>query len=138
MQHACSSRHWRLRRARPPGITRGQDYSYDLTNLGGYYQLYAALMEYWRSVLPVPVHALRYEELTADPESTVRRLLDFCGFEWDPACLRFFETQRTVRTASVWQVRQPIYRSSVARWRSYEQELAPLIKALGPLADTSG
>jgi len=119
-------------------FTRGQDYSYDLTNLGGYYQLYAAMMEHWRSVLPVPVHALRYEELTADPEATVRRLFDFCGLEWDPACLEFFETRRTVRTASVWQVRQPIYRSSVARWRSYEQELAPLIKALGPLADTSG
>jgi hypothetical protein len=73
---------------------------------------------------------LHYEELTADQEAASRRLLAFCGLEWDERCLRFHDTQRVVQTSSVLQVRQPMYRSSVGRWKRYEAHLQPLLEAL--------
>jgi hypothetical protein len=71
-----------------------------------------------------------YEDTVADLEGVARRLIEFCGLDWDPACLKFHETKRTVRTASVSQVRQPIYKKSVERWKRYEAALAPLLKVL--------
>jgi tetratricopeptide (TPR) repeat protein len=109
----------------------GQDYSYDLAELGNYYRAYRSLMAHWRDILPAGfMLELNYEDLVADPEGQTRRLLDFCGLEWDPACLDFHTTRRAVSTASVRQVRQPIYRTSVGRWRPEPALLKPLIDAL--------
>lgn len=110
----------------------GQEFSYDLAALGSYYRDYDRLIAHWRKVLPIEMLELDYEALVSDQEEASRRLIDFCGLDWDPACLRFYETRRTVRTASLWQVRQPIYGSSVGRWRRYERHLRPLVEALGP------
>jgi len=110
-------------------------YSKDLETLGLYYREYARLTEHWRKVLPAPFYESRYEELTADPEASVRRLLDFLGLPWDPACLEFHKAETTVMTISHRQVRQPVYRTSVERWRRYEKELTPLISALGDCMD---
>ena len=98
---------------------------------------YRRIMAHWRAVLPIPVHEVDYEETVADLEGVARRLLDACGLEWDPACLEFYRTRRSVRTASVTQVRQPIYTKSVARWKNYERELADLFAGL-PLAEADG
>lgn len=108
-----------------------QAYSYDLGELGRYYRAYARLMAHWRSVLPASVFLeVDYEALVADPEQQTRRLLDHCGLAWDPACLDFHETRRAVRTASAAQVRRPIYRESIGRWRFYGDLLAPLLTEL--------
>jgi tetratricopeptide (TPR) repeat protein len=88
------------------------------------------IMDHWRAVLPVPLLEVDYEETVADLEGMARRLVAFCGLDWDPACLAFHEGERPVRTASVTQVRQPIYTRSVARWRHYEQSLAPVLARL--------
>jgi tetratricopeptide (TPR) repeat protein len=103
----------------------------DLEQLGKVYRDYERLMAHWRAVLPMPIFELHYEELTAETESLTRRLVEFCGLEWDDRCLRFHETQRPVRTASMLQVRKPIYRSAIGRWKRYEQQLAPLIAVFG-------
>jgi tetratricopeptide (TPR) repeat protein len=109
----------------------GHPYSYDLAELGRYYRAYEALMAHWREVLPSDVMLeVQYEEVVADTETQARRIVAYCGLEWDDACLSFHETQRPVRTASALQVRQPIYRSSVGRWRAYEHMLGPLLEAL--------
>jgi tetratricopeptide (TPR) repeat protein len=109
-----------------------QPFSYDLGELGRYYRGYEMLMEHWRRVLPPGVMLeVQYEQLVADLEGEGRRIVGHCGLEWDAACLSFHDTERQVRTASAVQVRQPIYRSSIGRWRAYEQHLAPLIEALG-------
>ena len=109
----------------------GHPYSYDLAELGRYYRAYEALMTHWREVLPSNVMLeVQYEEVVADTETQARRIVAYCGLEWDDACLSFHETQRPVRTASALQVRQPIYRSSVGRWRPYEHMLGPLLEAL--------
>ncbi len=88
-------------------------------------------MDHWRRVLPLPIFELQYEELTAEPEAVSRRLVAFCGLAWDERCLRFHETERPVRTASMLQVRQPMYRSAVGRWKRYARFLGPLIEGLG-------
>jgi len=108
-----------------------QAFTPDLAHLGHYYREYERLMAHWARVLPLPVFELRYEELTADQEAVSRRLLDFCGLDWDERCLRFNETQRTVLTPSALQVRRPLYRTSVGRWKRYERHLKPLLDALG-------
>ncbi len=108
-------------------------YTYELGELGRYYRAYDRLMDHWRAVLPPRVFLeLRYEDLVADLEGQSRRMLAHCGLEWDSAVLDFHKTERPVRTASVMQVRQPIYASSIGRWRNYEPWLGPLIEALGP------
>lgn len=110
----------------------GQSFTYDLKELGEYYRAYDDLMKHWHNVLPENVLIeVQYEDVIADQERETRRLLEFLGLDWDPAVLSFHETSRSVRTASASQVRQPIYRSSVERWRPYEKELAPLFEALG-------
>ena len=112
----------------------GQEFTYDLTELGRYYRLYARLMDHWRAVLPGRFLDLRYEDLVAEPEPRMRELLDFCGLEWDEACLDFHSSRRPVNTASAHQVHQPIYRTAVGRWKRYEKHLGALRDALGPLA----
>jgi tetratricopeptide (TPR) repeat protein len=88
------------------------------------------IMEHWRKVLPAPLLDLDYEETVADPEGVARRLVAWCGLAWEPACLEFQQTKRPVRTASAVQVRQPVYRTSVGRWKHYQQALAPLLAPL--------
>ena len=113
----------------------GQEFTYDLAELGRYYVDYARLMEHWRKVLPDGAFLdVRYEDIVADQEAQSRRLIEYCGLEWDDACLDFHQSKRAVRTASMAQVRQPIYKSSVERWRPYEKFLGPLFDALGDLA----
>jgi hypothetical protein len=97
---------------------------------------YRRLIDHWDSVLPVPIHAVDYEETVADLESVARRLIAACGLEWEPACLEFHRTERPVRTASVTQVRQPVYKRSVARWKKYESSLGELFAAL-PLSEST-
>jgi tetratricopeptide (TPR) repeat protein len=110
----------------------GQAFSYDLADLGAYYRGYAALADHWRSVLPTDRFIeVDYEAVVDDLEGQTRRLLGFCGLDWDEACLRFHETRRPVRTASLNQVRQPLYRGSVGRWRPFRDQLGPLLAALG-------
>ncbi|MEM7121532.1 MAG: sulfotransferase [Pseudomonadota bacterium] len=113
----------------------GMDHTFDLDDLAHYYRLYHDLMAHWRKVLPIPIYDLCYEGLVENRQAVSRDLLNFCGLDWHPRCERFFENKRAVATASSWQVRQPLYNSSVARWKKYEAELQPLIEALGPLAD---
>lgn len=102
----------------------------NLVTLGRYYINYARLMKHWRSVLPMPMLEVPYESYVNDTENIVRRLLGFCGLEWDRACLAFYATRRGVQTPSRWQVRQPIYSSSTGRWKNYERELSPLMEIL--------
>jgi tetratricopeptide (TPR) repeat protein len=108
-----------------------QPFSYDLAELGRYYRANAALMEHWREVLPSEqMLEVQYEELVVNFEPLARRIVAYCGLEWDAACLEFHKTKRPVWTASVIQVRQPIYRSSIGRWKVYEDMLRPLSEAL--------
>jgi tetratricopeptide (TPR) repeat protein len=107
-------------------------FTLDLADLGHYYREYERLMAHWRAVSPVRVFNLDYEALTADLEGVSRRLVDFCGLPWDERCLHFHENQRIVRTSSALQVRQPVYRSSVGKWKHYEAYIQPLIEALSP------
>jgi tetratricopeptide (TPR) repeat protein len=108
-----------------------QDYTYDQTTLGRYYRAYAALMEHWRSVLPAGrMLDVRYEDVVSNLEPVARRLVDFCGLDWDDACLEFHKVDRVVKTASLAQVREPIYARSVDRWRVYEDKLGALLAAL--------
>jgi hypothetical protein len=89
-------------------------------------------MAHWRKVLPGRMFEIQYETLVAEQEAMSRAIIAHCGLEWDPRCLAFHEHERQVRTASFWQVRQPLYATSVGRWRHYEKYLGPLKTALGP------
>lgn len=110
---------------------RSQYHSYDQVELGRFYNGYARLMAHWRATLPADAfYTIRYESLVADPEPEARALIAACGLDWDDACLRFHETKRRVRTASVQQVREPMYATSVAKWRVYEKHLGPLLRTL--------
>ncbi len=114
-------------------FARGQPFTYDLVEIGEYYLEYDRMMAHWHAVLPGRVLDVRYEDVVADLEGQVRRMLDFCDLSWEDACLHFHETERAIRTASSEQVRRPIYDSSIGIWRRYEQELAPMIDVLAPL-----
>jgi tetratricopeptide (TPR) repeat protein len=105
-------------------------YAYNQTNLGRYYRQYERMMDHWRHTVPDSILEVRYEDIIADQEAETRRLLDFCGLDWDESCLAFHKTDRAVRTWSYRQVRQPIYKSSVARWRKFARHLAPLLAEL--------
>ncbi len=111
----------------------GQRFAYDLTGLGRYYCDYVDLMAHFDEVLPGRIHRIIYEQMVEDTEGEVRRLLDYCGLPFEEGCLRFFETDRAIRTPSSEQVRQPIYREAVDQWRHYETWLDPLKDALGPV-----
>ena len=117
-------------------FARGQGFSYELEAMGRYYRDYVRLMAHFDSVAPGAVHRVIHERLVADPETEVRRLLDFLGLEFDPACLRFYETKRAVRTASSEQVRRPITSEGLDHWRRFEPWLGPLKAALGPALET--
>jgi hypothetical protein len=107
-------------------------FSYDLGELGRYYRSYEQLMEHWRNVLPSGVMLdMQYEDLVNDFEPNVRRILDHCNLSWNDKCLEFHKTTRRVNTASVAQVRQPLFKSSIERWRPDDQVLKPLYDALG-------
>ena len=106
-------------------------YAYDLRELGEYYNLYQGLMDYWDNKLPCYILGIQYEDIVGNQEDTTRKLLEYCELPWDEACLSFHRTVRPVRTASVEQVRRPIYNSSVGLWRQYEKHLSPLLHALG-------
>ena len=112
---------------------RGQNFSYGLVDMGRFYRDYVELMAHFDEVMPGRVHRVIYERVVEDTEAEVRRLLDYCGLPFDEACLRFFENQRPVRTASAEQVRLPIYREGVDQWRQYDNWLGPLKDALGPV-----
>ena len=109
----------------------GHAWSYELTELGRYAAAFAQLMDHWGRVLPGRILELEYESLVHDTEGQARRLLEHCGLDWDARCLDFYRTQRAVQTASLGQVRQPIYSSSIGRWRRFERHLSPLFEALG-------
>jgi len=110
----------------------GNPYTYDLGELGRFYRGYDSLMAHWRSVFPQGVMIeVQYEEVVADLETQARQIMAHCDLEWDEACLAFHKTRRPVRTSSVAQVRQPIYQSSVGRWRPYREQLRPLLEELG-------
>ena len=111
------------------------EYSCDLTELGQYYRLYEGLMAHWHSILPGFLYDIQYEDLIDDQEGQSRGLIAHCGLEWDDACLDFHKTKRAITTASLTQVRRPIYRSSVELWKRYENELAPLVEALQSRTD---
>ena len=110
----------------------GQEFSYGLRELGNYYRQYVKLMDHWDAVLPGFVLCVEHEDVVADLEAQVRRLLDFCALPFEPACLNYHQTERSVRTPSAQQVRQPIYKTGLDQWRNYEPWLAPLKEALGP------
>jgi hypothetical protein len=120
-------------------FTGSQPHTYDLAELGRYYRAYDRLMAHWREVLPEgAMLEVRYEELVADLEGQARRMIAHCGLEWDPACLNFHKNDRPVRTASALQVRQPIYQTSVGRWRPQDELLGPLLEGLGLSMAASG
>ncbi|HEY2678329.1 MAG TPA: sulfotransferase [Steroidobacteraceae bacterium] len=112
-------------------FAQGQSFTYDLDDLGRYYRSYIELMDHWDEVLPGTVFHVAYEDLVRNTETVVRQLIAHCGLEFEPSCLRFHETQRSVRTASSEQVRLPMYDSSIGQWRHFEAELRPLKQSLG-------
>ena len=116
-------------------FAEGQEFSYDLTDVGRYYRDYVALMDHWDAALPGRVLTVMHEDVVDDLETQVRRLLDHCDLEFEDACLRYWETERAVRTPSSEQVRRPIFRESVEQWRSFEPWLDPLKTALGPILE---
>lgn len=117
-------------------FARGQHFTYGLDDIGRYYRDYVELMAHFDAVLPGRVHRVIYETLVDDTEQEVRRLLDYCGLPFDARCLRFYENDRAVRTASSEQVRRPIYRDGVDHWQHYEPWLEPLKRALGPVLES--
>jgi len=112
-------------------FARGQAFSYSLEDIGRYYRDYVELMAFFDAVLPGRVHRVIYESMIEDTETEVRRLLDYCELQFEDGCLRFYENERAVRTASSQQVRKPIFREGVDHWRHYEPWLDPLKKSLG-------
>ena len=114
-------------------FARGQNFSYSLDDMGRYYRDYVELMAHFDEVLPGRICRVHYENMVQDTESEVRRVLDYCGLPFEEGCLKFFENDRPVRTASSEQVRQPIYKEGVDHWRHYETWLDPLKDALGPV-----
>jgi tetratricopeptide (TPR) repeat protein len=112
-------------------FAHGQTFSYSLDDIGKYYRDYVRLMDHWDAVLPGRVHRVQYEEMVTDTDTQIRALLDYCGLEFEENCLRFYETDRAVRTPSSEQVRKPIYKEALELWRHYEAHLDPLKEALG-------
>jgi tetratricopeptide (TPR) repeat protein len=111
-------------------FAHGQEFAYSVEDIARYYRTYLELMRHWDAVLPGRVLRVQYEDVVADLEGNVRRLLDYCGLEFEPACVEFYRTERSVRTASSEQVRQPIYREALEQWRHYEPWLGPLRETL--------
>jgi len=116
-------------------FAHGQDFTYDLEDLGRYYSDYVRLMARVDEMLPGRVHRVIYERMIDDTENEIRALLDYCGLDFESACVTFYENERAVRTASSEQVRRPIYRDATEEWLPYEKHLEPLKRALGPVLD---
>jgi hypothetical protein len=116
-------------------FARGQGFSYSLSDMGAYYRDYVELMAHFDEVLPGRVHRVIYEHNIEDADAELRRLLEYCGLAFEERCLRFYENERAVRTASSEQVRKPIYRDGVDHWRHFEPWLGPLKEALGSVLD---
>ena len=116
-------------------FAKGQDFTYDLADLGRYYADYVRLMEHIETVRPGRVHRVIYERMVEDTEAEISRLLAYCGLEFEPQVLEFYKTERAIRTPSSEQVRRPIYRDATEEWRPYEPHLGPLKAALGPILD---
>lgn len=116
-------------------FARGQGFTYNLTEIGRYYRDYIELMDHWDEVLPGHILRVQYEDVVADFETQVRRLLDYCGLPFEEQCLSFYETERAIRTASSEQVRQPLYDEALEQWRNFDPWLDELKTALGSLAD---
>jgi tetratricopeptide (TPR) repeat protein len=116
-------------------FAKGQNFTYDLMEIGEYYLQYQRLMDHWAEVMPGRVLTVQYEEVVADFETQVRRLLDFCDLPWEDACLRFYESDRPVRTPSAEQVRQPIYDRSVGHWLNYAAHLDELVEVIAPIRE---
>jgi tetratricopeptide (TPR) repeat protein len=112
-------------------FANGQEFTYSIDDIARYYRTYLDLMEHWDEVLPGRVLQVLHEDVVADLEVNVRRMLDFCGLQFEPECVDFHKTERSVRTASSEQVRQPIFREGLDQWKHYERWLAPLKDALG-------
>jgi tetratricopeptide (TPR) repeat protein len=112
----------------------GHPFAYNLDDIGRYYRSYVSLMDHWDQVLPGRVLCMRHEDVLADLEGSVKRILEYCGLPFEPGCVEFHRTERRVHTASAEQVRRPINRDGVDQWRPYEPWLGPLKDALGPLA----
>jgi hypothetical protein len=113
----------------------GQEFSYDLTDIGSFYADYVRMMAHFDRIAPGRVIRVIHEELTADPETGIRELLDRLGLPFEEACLHFHKNKRAVRTSSSEQVRQPISQEGIGQWRSFEPWLEPLRNILGPIAD---
>ena len=116
-------------------INKDHRYTSDLESVALYYREYDRPMRHWKRVFPGRIFENSYEDLISDQEGQSRKLIDHLGLAWDDACLRFFDRDGSVRTASSWQVRQPVYKSSVKRWKNYKGKIQPLIDALGDLAE---
>jgi hypothetical protein len=116
-------------------FAEGHYYSYDLSDIAVYYRGYEQVMSHWRDALPIRMFEVQYEELIEDQERISRALIDHIGLDWDDRCLEFHETKRAVRTASNWQVRQPIYKTARKRWKNYEKHLTGLKSDLGYVED---
>jgi len=115
-------------------FAQGHFYAYDFRDIAAYYAEYERLMEHWKNVLPIEILDIQYEQLLDSLESETRRMLDYCELDWQSVCLEFHRSPRPVRTASSWQVRQPLYRTAKARWRKFEPHLDGLKKALSDRA----
>jgi tetratricopeptide (TPR) repeat protein len=115
----------------------GQEFTYGLEDIGRYYRTYVALMAHWDSALPGKVLRVEHEDVVGNLEANVRKILQFCSLEYEPRCMEFYKTERSIRTASSEQVRRPIFKDSLEQWRNFEPWLGPLKDALGPLANTS-
>ena len=111
-------------------FSQGNEYAFNLEELGLYYIDYERLMAHWESLFPGEIMTVAYENLVTDQEEVSRRLIDHAGLDWDDRCLQFHENKRAVRTASSAQVREPIYTRSVNRWKLYEDRFLPLAKIL--------
>jgi hypothetical protein len=109
----------------------GQEFTYSIDDIARYYRTYLALMDHWNAVLPGRILKIDHEDIVEDLDANVRRLLDFCGLKFESACLDFHKTERSVRTASSEQVRQPIFREGLDQWKNFEPWLGPLKTALG-------
>ncbi len=116
-------------------FARGQTFTYDLAEIGRYYHDYVELMAHFDEVLPGQVHRVFYEDMVENTEHEVRRLLDYCGLDFEPGVLKFHENQRAVRTASSEQVRRPINREGMDQWRHFEPWLDALKRSLGEVLD---
>jgi tetratricopeptide (TPR) repeat protein len=116
-------------------LVMGHEFKFDLRHLGHFYRQYQRLMNHWKQVLDLPILDVQYEQLVDDAQGQARRMIQFLGLPWDERCLQFHKTRRSVATASTEQVRQPMYRTSVQRWRNYQKHLGPLREALEAAAD---